>query len=69
MSEFYEEEQFIFMIYIFRSGGGGKGSPFGDNGDKKILLGVAAGLVLTVALLFEYGLKYKEISWKEFVQK
>lgn len=48
-------------------GSGGGGGPFGENGDKRILWAVGAGLVISFAVLFQSDLRYKEISWKEFV--
>lgn len=54
------------------SGGGGSGRPIGgsEDGDKEkmLIFGALAGIALISAIAyFEMG--YKEIAWKEFVNK
>jgi AFG3 family protein len=59
-------------IYVeFRSGGSG-GKAFGDGGEREREMWIIIGLVGTVTLLGTlayYEMGYKEIAWKEFVNK
>lgn len=54
-----------------KSGGSGQGRPIGGEGpekDKIMLFGAITGIAIVAALAF-YEMGYKEIAWKEFVNK
>jgi len=54
-----------------RAGGGGSGRPIGgnDGNDQRWLLIGAAGVVALIASFTFFEMNYREIGWKEFVNK
>jgi len=53
----------IFMFLSFRS------SSSGDSDKEKWILYGAAGVIGIISLLAFYNMSYKEITWKDFVNK
>lgn len=53
----------IFIYFFFRS------SSSGDSDKEKWLLYGVAGAIGLISLLAFYNMSYKEITWKDFVNK
>lgn len=53
----------IFVYFFFRS------SSSGDSDKEKWLLYGVAGTIGLISLLAFYNMSYKEITWKDFVNK
>lgn len=59
----------IHFKLLYRSGSGGSGKPFSDGEREKWLLFGLVGAVTVIGTLAFYEMGYKEIAWKEFVNK
>ena len=58
-----------FTLLVRSGTGGGGGKPFGDGEREKWLLFGLVGAVTVIGTLAFYEMGYKEIAWKEFVNK
>ena len=60
----------INLIFYFSRSGGPGGKAFGDGGEREkwFIIGIV-GTVALLGTLAYYEMGYKEIAWKEFVNK